>query len=208
MSSPVRSSLVAALVVASALLSLAGCGISAESGGSAYRGAKLAPAIPRPSFTLTDTHGQPFDFRAKTDSTVTLLFFGYLNCPDVCPVHMTNIAAVMRNLPFEVTRRVRVVFVTTDPARDTPDKLQAWLSNFDPSFIGLRGTPEQVKDIEKSVHVAPAVADAPDSSGNYQVGHAAQVIAFTPDDSAHVVYPFGTRQADWMHDLPLLARVK
>lgn len=208
MSSLGRRSLVAALVVASALLSLAGCGISAESGGSTYRGAKLAPAIPRPSFTLTDTHGQPFDFRAKTDSTVTLLFFGYLNCPDVCPVHMTNIAAVMRNLPFEVTRRVRVVFVTTDPARDTPDKLQAWLSNFDPSFIGLRGTPEQVKDIEKSVNVAPAVADAPDSSGNYQVGHAAQVIAFTPDDSAHVVYPFGTRQADWMHDLPLLARVK
>ena len=203
-----RISVAAALACASALLSLPGCGISAESGGSAYRGAKVAPAIPRPSFTLTDTHGQSFDFRAKTDSTVTLLFFGYLNCPDVCPVHLTNIAAVMRNLPFDVTRRVRVVFITTDPARDTPEKLQAWLSTFDPSFVGLRGTPEQVKAIEKSVNVAPAVADAPDASGNYQVGHAAQVIAFTPDDSAHVVYPFGTRQADWMHDLPLLARVK
>lgn len=198
----------AALAFAGALLSLSGCGISAESGGSAYRGAKIAPAIPRPSFTLTDTHGQPFDFRAKTDSTVTLLFFGYLNCPDVCPVHMTNIAAVMRNLSFDVTRNVRVVFITTDPARDTPEKLQAWLSNFDPSFIGLRGTPEQVKAIEKSINVAPAVSAAPDSSGNYEVGHAAQVIAFTPDDSAHVAYPFGTRQADWMHDLPLLAQVK
>lgn len=208
MSLPSRFSLVAALAISSAVLALPGCGVSAESGGSAYRGVKLTPAIPRPSFTLTDTHGQPFDFRAKTDSTVTLLFFGYLNCPDVCPVHMTNIAAVMRNLPFDVTRIVRVVFVTTDPTRDTPEKLQAWLANFDPSFIGLRGTPEQVKDIEKSVKVAPAVADAPDSSGNYQVAHAAQVIAFTPDDSAHVVYPFGTRQADWMHDLPLLARVK
>jgi protein SCO1/2 len=193
---------------AAALLALAGCGISAESGGSAYRGAMLAPAIPRPSFTLTDTHGQPFDFRAKTDSTVTLLFFGYLNCPDVCPVHMTNIATVMRGLPYEVTRKMRVVFITTDPERDTPEKLQAWLGNFDPSFIGLRGTPAQVKAIEKSVNVAPAVADAPDSSGSYEVGHAAQVIAFSPDDSAHVVYPFGTRQADWMHDLPLLAQVK
>ena len=93
------------------------------------------------------------------------------------------------------------MFVTTDPARDTPEKLQTWLANFDPSFIGLRGTPEQVKAIEKSVGVAPAVAGAPDSSGSYEVGHAAQVIAFTPDDSAHVVYPFGTRQADWAHDL-------
>jgi protein SCO1 len=72
----------------------------------------------------------------------------------------------------------------------------------------LRGTPEQVKAIENSVGVAPAVAGAADSSGNYEVGHAAQVIAFTPDDSAHVVYPFGTRQADWVHDLPLLAQVK
>jgi protein SCO1 len=196
-----------ALAIAGALLAFAGCGVSAE-GGSGYRGVTLPQAIPRPSFTLTDTHGQPFDFRARTSSTVTLLFFGYLNCPDVCPVHMTNIASVMHGLPYDVTRKLRVVFITTDPARDTPEKLQSWLANFDPSFIGLRGTPEQVQAIEKSVNVAPAVAEAPDSSGSYEVGHAAQVIAFTPDDSAHVVYPFGTRQADWMHDLPLLAQVK
>jgi len=168
----------------------------------------IAHAMPRPSFTLIDTHGHPFDFRAQTDDTVTLLFFGYLNCPDVCPVHLTNIATAMRGLPYDVTSKVRVVFVTTDPARDTPERLQAWLANFDPSFIGLRGTPEQVTAIEISVDVAPAVAAAPDSAGSYEVGHAAQVLAFTRDDSAHVVYPFGTRQADWAHDLPLLVTVK
>lgn len=197
-----------AAVLIAALFALAGCGISAESGGRAYRGAMIAHAMPRPSFTLTDTHGRPFDFRAQTDDTVTLLFFGYLNCPDVCPVHLTNIATVMRGLPYDVTSKVRVVFVTTDPARDTPEKLEAWLANFDPSFIGLRGTPAQVTAIEKSVDVAPAVAAAPDSAGSYEVGHAAQVLAFTRDDSAHVVYPFGTRQADWAHDLPLLVKVK
>jgi protein SCO1/2 len=191
-----------------AMFALAGCGVSAESGGKAFRGTALAHAVPRPSFTLTDTHGQPFDFRAKTDDTVTLLYFGYLNCPDVCPVHMTNIAAVLRNLPYDVTGKVRVVFITTDPARDTPEKLGAWLANFDSSFIGLRGTPEQVKAIETSVDVAPAALGAPDSSGAYEVGHAAQVLAFTRDDSAHVVYPFGTRQMDWAHDLPLLVQVK
>lgn len=205
---PTRLSAIVSLAVAGAVLALPGCGASAESGRGVYRGATLVHAIPRPSFTLTDTHGQPFDFRAKTDDTVTLLFFGYLNCPDVCPVHMTNIASVLRGMPYDVARKVRVVFITTDPARDTPEKLQAWLGNFDPSFIGLRGTPEQVKAIETSVNAAPAVAAAPDSSGSYEVGHAAQVIAFTPDDSAHVVYPFGTRQADWVHDLPLLAQVK
>jgi protein SCO1/2 len=195
-------------VLTIAVLALAACGISAEDSGRAYRGTMLSHAIPRPSFTLTDTHGQPFDFRAKTDDTVTLLFFGYLNCPDVCPVHMTNIASVMRNLPYDVTGRLRVVFITTDPARDTPEKLQTWLGNFDPSFIGLRGTPEQVRAIEKAVDVAPAAAGTADSSGSYEVGHAAQVLAFTRDDSAHVVYPFGTRQADWAHDLPLLVQVK
>jgi protein SCO1/2 len=203
-----RISRISALAFAGAIFALPGCGVNAESGGRAYRGTTLAHAIPRPDFTLTDTHGQPFDFRAKTDDTVTLLFFGYLNCPDVCPVHMTNIASVMRGMPYDVTRKVRVVFITTDPARDTPEKLQGWLGNFDPSFIGLRGTPEQIKAIEASVNVPPAVAGAPDSAGSYEVGHAAQVIAFTPDDSAHVVYPFGTRQADWVHDLPLLAQVK
>ena len=168
----------------------------------------LAPAIPRPDFTLTDTHGQPFDFRAKTDDTVTLLLFGYLNCPDVCPVHLTNIATVMHGLPYNVNGHVRVVFITPEPARDTPEKLDKWLTDFDPSFIGLRGTPDQVKSIEAAVNVAPASPGIPDSSGAYEVGHAAQVIAFTRDDSAHVVYPFGTRQADWAHDLPLLVQVK
>ena len=203
-----RTRLLIGLAFAGSLIALPGCGVSAESGGRAYRGTMLPHAIPRPNFTLTDTHGQPFDFRAKTDSTVTLLFFGYLNCPDVCPVHLTNIASVLRGMPYDVIRKVRVVFVTTDPERDTPEKLQKWLADFDPSFIGLRGTPDQVKAIETSVGVAPAVAGKPDASGNYEVGHAAQVIAFTPDDSAHVVYPFGTRQADWVHDLPLLAQVK
>lgn len=196
------------MLAAIAPLVASACGISAEGGGRAYRGAMLAHSISRPSFTLTDTHGQPFDFRAKTDDTVTLLFFGYLHCPDVCPVHLTNIASVMHNLPYDVTGHIRVVFITTDPARDTPEKLQSWLANFDPSFIGLRGTREQVTAIQKSVGVAPAVAAAPDSTGAYEVGHAAQVIAFTRDDSAHVVYPFGVRQADWAHDLPLLVQVK
>ena len=197
-----------AVLALAAMMIVAGCGVSAESGGRAYRGVMLARAIPRPDFTLTDTHGQPFDFRAKTDDTVTLLYFGYLNCPDVCPVHMTNIATVLHGLPYDVSGHVRVVFITTDPERDTPAKLEKWVSDFDPSFIGLRGTPDDVKRIEAAVNVAPAVPGVPDSLGAYEVGHAAQVIAFTRDDSAHVVYPFGTRQADWAHDLPLLVRVK
>ncbi|HSG47004.1 MAG TPA: SCO family protein, partial [Longimicrobiales bacterium] len=75
------------------------------------------------SFTLTDTRGRPFDFRAETDGHITLLFFGYTFCPDICPVHMATLAAALTELDPGVRQDVRVVFVTVDPQRDTPERL-------------------------------------------------------------------------------------
>ncbi len=173
----------------------------------AFRGSRLQAPLAKPDFTLTDTRGQPYDFRQRTRGELALLYFGYTNCPDVCPVHMSNLAAVLAEMPADVVRRTRVVFVTVDPERDTPAKLRAFLDRFDPRFVGLRGTPAQVQAIERRLGVTTAVRDsaaAGPGPGSYAVGHAAQVIAFTPDDSAHVVYPFGTRQSDWAHDLPRL----
>jgi protein SCO1/2 len=171
------------------------------------RGTVLAPSWPKPDFTLSDTEGRPFDFRARTDGFVTLLFFGYTHCPDVCPIHMANIAAVLRDLDYADRSRIRVVFVTTDPERDTPARIRAWLDRFDRSFIGLRGSPAAIDQIQAAVHL-PAAIRQPSRPGPlpgaYAVGHAAQVIAFTPDGRARVVYPFGTRQSDWAHDLPAL----
>ncbi len=109
-----------------------------ESAG-AYRGALLSEPQEKVDFTLSDSEGRPFNFRERTDGFVTLLFFGYTHCPDVCPIHMANIAAVLDDLPFELRRQFRVVFVTTDPERDTAERLRGWLDNFDTSFIGLRG---------------------------------------------------------------------
>ncbi|HEY7573705.1 MAG TPA: SCO family protein, partial [Thermoanaerobaculia bacterium] len=106
----------------------AGGGGGPEAG--ALRGTELDPSWPKPDFTLTDTEGGPFDFRARTDGFVTLLFFGYTHCPDVCPVHMANIAAVLADLDYADRARIRVVFVTTDPERDTPGRLREWLDRF------------------------------------------------------------------------------
>jgi protein SCO1/2 len=170
-------------------------------------GTVLAPAWPKPDFTLTDTEGRAFDFRARTDGFVTLLFFGYTHCPDVCPIHMANIAAVLRDLDYADRSRIRVVFVTTDPERDTPQRVRAWLDRFDRSFIGLRGAPEAIDAAQAALHL-PAAIRQPSRPGPlpgaYAVGHAAQVIAFSADGRARVVYPFGTRQSDWAHDLPVL----
>ena len=160
--------------------------------------------IPKTALMLTDTHGEEFDFRAETDGYLTLLFFGYTNCPDVCPVHMANLAAVFGDLVPEVRHRIKVVFVTTDPERDTPERLRSWLDNFDPSFIGLRGSVDSINAALAEM-LLPGVAVLPaEHGGEPMIGHPAAVIAFSPDGLARVRYPFGVRQMDWAHDLPLL----
>lgn len=169
-----------------------------------YRGILLPEPLDRPDFTLTDTRGEPFSFREETAGRAVLLFFGYTHCPDICPVQMANLAAVLADLPYSLRQRVRVVFVTTDPERDTPERLREWLDRFEPAFVGLRGGPAEVNRIQERLRLPPAVRQ-PTEGGGYLVGHASQVIAFSRGDDATVVYPAGTRQADWARDLPRLA---
>ena len=189
-----------------ALLAL-GCGAGTGQATGDDGPIHLPQPLAKPAFTLTDTRGRPWDFRARTDRQLTLLVFGYTHCPDVCPVHMANIAAALRTLPADLAASTRVVFVTTDPARDTPERLRTWLASFDPSFVGLRGTPEQTDRIQEQLGLPPAAVGTPlPGDSSYAVGHATQVIVFTPDNLAHVEYPFGTRQSDWARVLPRLSR--
>ena len=205
------SPLVATLLL---LAPAAACGPTDEAAeararGTGYRGIALTEPVPVPDFTLTRTDGRPYRFHEETDDKLALLFFGYTHCPDVCPVHMANIAAVLEKLPGEVRRGVEVVFVTTDPERDTLPRLREWLDRWDPAFVGLRGPLEEVNRIQGQLRLPAAVhaaADSADDDGGYAVGHASQVLAVGADDSVRVVYPFGTRQRDWMHDLPRLLR--
>lgn len=171
-------------------------------------GVSIDPPIPRPSFTLTDTRGQAFEFANETRGTLTFLFFGYTNCPDVCPVHVANVATVLHKLPYEEQQNARFVFVTTDPARDSLSQLRRWLDQFDRTFIGLRGSDEDVTHVMGTLGLPPAVRGTPGPDGAYEVGHPAAVLVFTADDSAHVLYPFGTRQVQWAEDIPRLLRVR
>jgi protein SCO1/2 len=171
-----------------------------------WRGTLLSEPLEKVAFTLTDTNGEPWDFRRHTDGRLTFLFFGFTNCPDVCPVHMANLAATLARMPFETRNGIRVVFVTTDPARDSLTVIRAWLDRFDRDFIGLRGDSAQVARIQDELRMATTVRGPTAADGSYTVGHAAQVVAFTADNRAHIVYPFGTRQEDWLHDIPRLLR--
>lgn len=176
-----------------------------------YRGMMATPPIPKPDYTFTSTSGAPYRFRQETDDKVTMLFFGYTHCPDVCPMHMSNLAAVLKRMPAEDRERVKVVFVTTDPARDTPERLRTWLANFDSTFVGVAGRVEDINRLQQSMGLPPATQEAmpPGSpAGSYGIAHGSMVLAFTADDSLRTLYPFGMRQEDFAHDIPLLLKVK
>lgn len=170
-----------------------------------FRGVALPDRPRMPDIVLTDTEGASFDLRARTQGDVTLLFFGYTNCPDVCPVQMTNLAAVLEDLRPGERSRIQVVFVTTDPERDTPERLRSWLDRRDATFVGLRGPMEKVNELQRKLGLPASTRQGPgEAADGYTVGHASQVLAFTPDGRARLAYPFGTRQTDWAHDLPIL----
>lgn len=170
-------------------------------------GVELAPPVPRHAFTLPGTDGRPFEFQEATAGQLTFLFFGYTNCPDVCPVQMAGLAAAIRELTAENQQRVKVVFVTTDPRRDSAHVVRTWLDHFSTDFIGLTGSEAAVDSAQRLFGLAPAVRDPPRADGSYLVGHAAQVIVFGADDSARTAYPFGQRQTDWARELRLLLHV-
>jgi protein SCO1/2 len=198
---------IAVTLVAFAIM---GCGRAPRVDVSELRGWITTPPRPKPAFTLTSMHGEPYAFHAETEGYLTLVFFGYTYCPDICPIHMANIAAVLKRLEPEVANQIKVVFVTTDPERDTPERLREWLGNFDRSFVGLYGPLETVNEIQAAIGLPPArIEETADSSrfpDGYGVAHAAAVVAYTTDNLAHVQYAFGTRQEDWAHDLPRLVK--
>lgn len=173
---------------------------------TAIRGVVLPDPIPRPDFTLNNTDGSPYHFANETNGRLTFLFFGYTHCPDVCPVHMANLASAIHRLEYEDREKISVVFVTVDPRRDTPGVLKSWIESFDPAFVALGGgiAESEVDSIQTSLKLGLPIREPARPDGSYAVGHAGQIIVFQADDTARIVYPFGTRQIDWVNDLPRL----
>ena len=165
-----------------------------------YHGGVVTPPLPKPRFILTDTSGTPFDFQLRTNGYVTLLFFGYTSCPDVCPMHMSILSSAIKKLPKDLAAQFRVVFVTTDPERDNPQELRKWLDAFSNTIVGLTGTKAEIQAAQSAADLPFARQGVP----NYD--HAAFVVAYTKDNLAHVIYPSGISENDWLHDLPRLAR--
>lgn len=168
-----------------------------------FAGTVLDPPFAKPSTTLQALDGKPFDFAAATSGKMSLLMFGYTSCPDVCPRHLGILAETLEDLTGPAAK-TNVIFVGVDTARDTPTVIREYLDNFDERFIGLTGTPETIEQALVELKLPAVTIGKPDATGGYAVGHPSQIFAFGPDDFAHVMYPFGTRQQDWAKDLPRL----
>lgn len=197
-----------ALVLVAASVLLVACGSSEDDTGAGDReGVRIAEDRPRPDFVLTDTSGDRFDFREETAGHLTLLYFGYTNCPDVCPIHFANIAGGLDQVPADVAREVRVIFVGVDPPRDSPERLREWLDHFDTSFIGLTGTDEELVAAQAASGVPPAVREPDPGDGKYAVSHAGWVFGYTPGDEETWQFPLGVRQQSWARLIEQLTEI-
>ena len=159
------------LTMLAVLFALGGCGSQAR----VWRLTDVRGHLPDLAFTLTDYTGKVVDaadFRGK----LVLLYFGYTHCPDVCPLTLTHLHVLMQRLG-PLADRTRVLFVSVDPARDTPAILHAYVSAFDPHITGLTGTPAQIEALAKRYRVAynrgPTLP-----GGGYEVAHSAGIYLF------------------------------
>lgn len=183
-------------------LLLVGCG-SGEPDEGDVNGAVLTEPYTVPDTDLTDTAGEPFSLAADTDKRLTLVFFGYTRCPDICQTVMANVAAGLTRLDDAEREQVDVVFVTTDPARDGAQTLRTYLDRFDPTFLGLTGDLDTITKIGNTLGVAVEKGERL-PSGGYEVTHGTQVIGVDADDSAPIVWLQDTSAAEFAADVHLL----
>ncbi|MFF2805855.1 SCO family protein [Streptomyces sp. NPDC058000] len=190
-----RKLLVSALGAAAALgLTLTACGsgdgsdqpVAQVSGGTAAKPiVTLDTPMEKPDLALTDSDGKPYDLLEKTKGHPTLIYFGYTNCPDVCPTTMANIAVAVKQLPQAERSDLRVVFVTSDPERDTPAQLKKWLGGINKDFIGLTGPFNKIQQAARSVNIG-IEAPVKKKNGDVVSTHGAQVLLSSPkDDKIH-----------------------
>ncbi|MFF8968710.1 SCO family protein [Streptomyces sp. NPDC014995] len=211
-----KKTFAAAALLAAATLTLSACG-SGDSGssspvaavsedGSQQAATVLDQPFTKPNLVLTDTQGKQYDLRKETAGHPTLLYFGYTHCPDVCPLTMSNIAVAKKQLPKAEQDDLRVVFVTTDPDRDTPAALGTWLKGIDPQAVGLTGDFTTIQTAARTLGISIEPPHK-DKNGKLVSTHGTQVIAFSPKtNGGYLLYGEDATVDDYTKDLPKIVK--
>ena len=171
-----------------------------------FRGTSYAePFPPALDFVLTQADGGEFrlyDLKGR----IVLLFFGYTSCPDVCPTTLAEMKLLMNELG-DAAERVQVVFISVDPDRDTPDKIQAYASNFYPTFLGLTGSQTELEPVWQGYSIFREEVQS-DSAFGVIVNHTARLFLVDAQSNMRLSYAYGTPVADIAHDIELLFRLE
>jgi protein SCO1/2 len=194
-------------IAAGLLILLAACGGNDaavtgfhELNSDGMHGAVMPTPYTLPDATLTESHGDPYDLRADTTKPVTMVFFGYTYCPDICQVVMADLTAAVARLDKADQAKVGLLFITSDPTRDDPKTLRTYLDRFNPSFEGLTAPIGEIKQVANALGVAIEKGDKL-PSGGYAVAHGTQIVGVLADGTAPLIWTDGTSSADLAADL-------
>ena len=186
----------AALLIAS-LAGLADCGAQRGKIGAGYAGTPVVPAKPAPNAELTDQRGRRAHI-FEGNASATFLFFGYTHCPDECPLALASLGSAFRRLPAATATRIRIVFVTVDPARDTPAVIERYLRKFDPHIVGFTGPAVELSRVWRAygVTVDPT---------SHDIGHGDEIYAIDRTRDIVLIYPPDASPSDLSNDAIKLA---
>lgn len=151
-----------------------------------FQAKSIAGLMPPLQFELTSDEGRRLS-AADSDGKVRLMFFGYTSCPDICPLTLGRLSAVLHELPPEQREQVRVLFVSVDPRRDTVDKLHDYVGYFGEQVVGLRGEEAALRELAKRYRTTFGYGE-PDPSGFYEVSHSSGVYVFDRQGRARLLF--------------------
>jgi protein SCO1/2 len=168
-------------------------------GAPTFKGTLLEEGVNVPDFTLTDQYGQPFQL-SEQRGKMLLLFFGYTQCPDVCPTTLSIWRKVHEALG-EDAGQVRFVFVTVDPERDTAERLGLHVNAFNPDFVGLTGSEAELEAVYEVFDVYYEKDEQSGSAAGYLISHTATTFVVDQEGKYRLRESYGTEVEDIVHDI-------
>lgn len=199
MKSLLRLPLVIALL---ATLVVAGCSQNVS-----YNAHDVTGLMPDLSFNLTDENGATVTATDYADAPLTLLFFGYTNCPDICPMTLSRLSSAIAGLAPDVQNKIKVLFVSVDPKRDTPQRLKEYTAHFGPQFVGLTGSQQELTRFTKVMRVAYGYGEPDSETGFYLVSHSAAIFVFDNQQQVRLLINQQEKVAAITEDLQTLLDV-
>jgi protein SCO1/2 len=172
-------------------------------GSSNFRGTLYPDSPAAPEIALARDNGEQF-LLSGLKGKIVLLFFGYTSCPDVCPTTLAELKQVLQQLGPE-SESVQVVFISVDPERDTPQRIQEYARRFNSSFIGLSGSAQQLEPIWDAYGIFREAVQG-NSAAGYIVNHTARITLIDPNGNLRLSYGFDTPIEDIVHDIKLILK--